>query len=164
MRLPSGQMPVALFDGPDAEQYLALMEPNAGSVYAWGDDDSGQLGVGSYADSTHWEASDMPAGRIADRSGGGAERQLRRQLDGSALRFWAGREAGQLGNGTTMNVTKPVETDMPAGVVATAVAAGWNQALALASHGAVYAVGTQQVRGTGRRHGPRTATSPYSSA
>ena len=40
-----------------------------------------------------------------------------------------------------MNVTKPVETDMPAGVVATAVAAGWNQALALTSTGAVYAWG-----------------------
>ena len=83
--LPSGQIPVALFDGPDAEQYLALMEPNAGSAYAWGDDDSGQLGVGSYTDSTHWEASDMPAGRIATAWRGRATATSSARRDSSTL-------------------------------------------------------------------------------
>ena len=138
--LPSGQIPVALFDGPDAEQYLALMVPNAGSVYAWGDDDSGQLGVGSYTDSTHWEASDMPAGTIATALAVGQSDSYVVSSTGRLYAFGSGQD-GQLGNGTTMNVTTPVETDMPPGVVATAVAAGWNQALALTSTGAVYAWG-----------------------
>ena len=87
----------------------------------------------------HWEASDCRRnGR--DRSGGGTERQLCRHLDGTALRFWLWSvwPAGQRNH---HECDETGEDRHARRSVATAVAAGWDQALALTSTGAVYAWG-----------------------
>jgi alpha-tubulin suppressor-like RCC1 family protein len=139
--LPPGETPVLVNDGPDAEQYLVLMVPSStGAVYAWGDDDSGQLGVGSYVDSSKWEASEMPAGTQSVYVTAGQSTSSAVTTTG-AVYAWGYDFDGQLGNDSTVNTTVPVETDMPAGVITTTVAIGWDQELALTSTGSVYAWG-----------------------
>lgn len=115
----------------------------AGAVYAWLDDDAGQLGnglVGPQYDSPTPIPSEMPAGTTSVAVAAGQSHSLAVTSTGAVYAFgFNGR--GQLGNGTTTNSAVPVKTALPAGVTVTAVAAGWDQSLALTSTGSVYAWG-----------------------
>ena len=57
------------------------------------------------------------------------------------LYSWGYNVDGQLGNGTTTNAGTPVKVSLPAGVTATAAAAGANHSLAVGSDGKLYAWG-----------------------
>ena len=112
----------------------------SGAVYAWLDDDAGQLGIGSYVDEPTPVPSDMPEGTNSTAVAAGQSHSLAVTSIG-AVYAWGFDHQGQLGNDSTVNTTTPVLTDLPPGVTVTAVAAGWNQSLALTSTGAVYAWG-----------------------
>jgi alpha-tubulin suppressor-like RCC1 family protein len=115
----------------------------AGAVYAWFDNDAGQLGIGQCCvqfDSTTPVKSMMPSGTTSIATAAGQSHSLVVTSTGLVYAFgFNGR--GQLGDGTKTSHDAPVQTSMPAGVMATAVAAGWDHSLALTSTGAVYAWG-----------------------
>lgn len=121
----------------------ARASSSAGAVYAWLDNDAGQLGIGTIGpqfDSKTPVPSDMPSGTTSTGVAGGQSHSLAVTSTGAVYAF--GRNGrGQLGDNTTTNSYVPVRTSIPAGVTVTAVAAGWDQSLALTSTGAVYAWG-----------------------
>jgi alpha-tubulin suppressor-like RCC1 family protein len=115
----------------------------AGAVYAWFDDDAGQLGnglVGPQYDSPTPIPSQMPAGTTSVAVAAGQSHSLAVTSTGAVYAFGF-NGSGQLGNGTTTNSVVPVQTTLPAGVTVSAVAAGWDDSLALTSTGSVYAWG-----------------------
>jgi alpha-tubulin suppressor-like RCC1 family protein len=120
--------------------------PVSGAVYAWGDDDAGQLGVGTISTSGHNhdaavpEASDMPAGTTSDALAAGQSHSLFVTTAGVVYATGFNKD-GQLGTGNNVATTSPVPADLPADVDITAVAAGYKQSLALSSSGTLYAWG-----------------------
>jgi alpha-tubulin suppressor-like RCC1 family protein len=119
----------------------------AGAVYAWFDNDSGQLGIGKCCvqfDSQTPVATLMPSGTTSIATAAGQSHSLVVTSTGAVYAFgFNGR--GQLGDGNNTNVDAPVQTSMPTGVTATTVAAGWDQSLALTSTGALYSWGYNNV-------------------
>jgi alpha-tubulin suppressor-like RCC1 family protein len=113
---------------------------SAGSVYAWLDNHFGQLGNGTTTNSSIPVASAMPAGTTSTAVAAGRSHTLAVTSTG-AVYAWGNGGHGQLGNGSTANVTTPVKSSLPAGVTATTAAAGWDQSLAVTSTGALYAWG-----------------------
>ena len=124
--------------------------PVAGAFYAWGDNDAGQLGVGVLADAANkWKGDSlnneewvhMPAGSQTVAMAAGQSHSLAVTTAGSV--FATGYNAdGQLGTGNRTATVSPVATALPAGVRATAAAAGYKQSMALSAAGAVYTWGS----------------------
>ncbi len=120
----------------------------SGALYAWGDDDAGQLGVGTIADAAnHYDTdaaipewSHMPAGSETLTAAAGQSHTLVVTIGGVAYATGYNFD-GQLGTGNTVNTTSPVRVDMPAGVRFDAVAAGYDQSMALSAQGGVYTWG-----------------------
>ena len=115
----------------------------AGSVYAWFDDDAGQLGIGIVGPQYSTlvpVATKMPAGVSSVAVASGQSHSLAVTSTGGVY-AWGFNGSGQLGNGGTANQSVPVKVAVPSGVNVTAVAAGWDQSLALTSTGAVLAWG-----------------------
>jgi RHS repeat-associated protein len=129
------------------EHSLALT--TAGSVEAWGGNQFGQLGDGSFTgpttcfdelpcSPTPQEVSEI--GNATAIAAGGAH-SLALLTDGT-IRAWGKNTEGQLGNGKTTNSDLPVKVTGISG--ATAVAAGDAHSLALLSNGTVMAWGWNQ--------------------
>jgi alpha-tubulin suppressor-like RCC1 family protein len=116
---------------------LALLSD--GTVMAWGENESGQLGDGN----TNEADAPVPvkglAGVTAIAAGG--EYSLALLSDGTVMAWGAG-EHGQLGNDRTINSDVPVNVKDLTGV--TAIAAGGEHALALLSDGTVMAWGNNE--------------------
>ena len=114
---------------------LALMRN--GTVEAWGDNDSGQLGNGSTA-----AESESPvlvhglSGVVAIAAG---EEQALALLSNGTVMAWGNNERGQLGTGTKTNANEPTEVKGLTGVKA--IAAGGQFSLALLEGGTVKAWG-----------------------
>jgi alpha-tubulin suppressor-like RCC1 family protein len=120
------------------------------TVWAWGGNDSGQLGDGTLGNHlTPEPVTGIGASSIAGISVG-EKFAVVLGGDGSVW-AWGADDAGQLGNAPTASpVTRPVETTgMDSGI--TQVSAGANHVLALKSNGTVLAWGdnTQGELGTG---------------
>ncbi|MGH9081230.1 MAG: hypothetical protein ACRDYE_14360 [Acidimicrobiales bacterium] len=111
-----------------------------GAVYAWFDNDAGQLGIGSYTDSQVPVPSQMPAGTTTTAVAAGQSHSVALTSTGTVY-AWGRDHEGQLGDNNMLNTTVPVQVALPAGVTVTAIAAGWDQTLALTSTGAVYTWG-----------------------
>ncbi|MCL2818317.1 MAG: hypothetical protein FWD41_01095, partial [Actinomycetia bacterium] len=106
-----------------------------GSLWAYGYNNSGQLGVGSHAtQSLPVEVSDLAdsgqLGAVTAIAAGGSH-SLALDAQG-ALWAWGANANGQLGIGTTVEQTRPVKLDTPADKVLTAFAAGRQHSLAFA--------------------------------
>ncbi len=115
---------------------LALLAD--GSVVAWGNNASGQLGNGTTTSSAAPVAvSGLAAGVISLAAGGAHSLAIR--ADGT-LAAWGDNTFGQLGDGTTLNRNAPVTVTALGNRVAR-IAAGANHTLALKSGGALYAWG-----------------------
>ena len=113
-----------------------------GSVWAWGKNDYGQLGLGSYAPYFY---PTKVAGLSAVRAvAGGAYHSVAAKQDGTVW-AWGYNGYGQLGDGTTDQRLAPVQVPGLSGVVA--VAAGDYHSLALKSDGTVWGWGDN---GSGR--------------
>jgi len=106
-------------------------------LYSWGYNADGQLGNGTTTNETTPVKVSLPAGVTATAAAAGGDHSLAIGSDGK-LYAWGNNSEGQLGNGTTVSSSTPVVVSMPAGVTATAVAAGQSHSVALGSNGAVY--------------------------
>jgi alpha-tubulin suppressor-like RCC1 family protein len=117
---------------------LALRED--GTVWAWGDNQFGQLGTGSSADSS------LTPVQVAGLSGvraiaGGYSHGLALREDGTVW-AWGRNVNGELGNGTTTDSLTPVQVVGLSGVTAIS---GSYHSLALRSDGSVWAWGDNQL-------------------
>ena len=134
-------------------QLAAASTPPApsGAVYAWGDDDAGQLANGNVTvkghnyDEKSPEPADMPAGTLAVSLAAGQSHSLAATTTGSVF-AWGFNGNGQLGTGNTNATTLPVPVAMPPGANVISVAAGFKQSYALTSSGTDLRLGLEQGR------------------
>jgi alpha-tubulin suppressor-like RCC1 family protein len=128
----------------DHEHALALLSD--GTVVAWGENGSGQLGDGTHTRRTvpvsvcavGEKAPCAKALSGATAIAAGEDFSLALLKDGTVV-AWGENELGQLGNGTTTNSRVPVAVKELSG--ATAIAAGRRHSLALLNDGTVVAWG-----------------------
>jgi LPXTG-motif cell wall-anchored protein len=114
---------------------------STGQVLAWGDNSAGQLGNGTFDDSTVPVEVSLPAGTTVAALDSGDDYVVALTSTGRVV-TWGYNQWGQLGNGTTgVDSNVPVDVELPAGVVVTAVSSGAGHGLALASTGEVWAWG-----------------------
>lgn len=113
---------------------------STGQVLAWGQNDVGQLGDGSFTNSTVPVNVQLPAGTTVTAIAVGDDHILALTSTGQVL-AWGYNEWGQLGNGTTEESNVPVPVDLPDGTTVTAISAGAGHSLALTSTGQVLAWG-----------------------
>jgi len=114
-----------------------MIEKTDGTVWAWGENYSGQLGDGTRTDrSTPVQVSDL-SDVIAVSAGGGYSLAL--ESDGTVW-AWGGNNQGELGDGTITGRSAPVQVMDPADNII-AVSAGHRHSLALESDGTVWAWG-----------------------
>lgn len=119
--------------------------PPAGTVLAWGINDVGELGVGSSPlVSDVPVAARLPVGTTVTAVAAGDDDSLALTSAGTVL-AWGENRDGELGDGSTVNRFTPVAVQLPAGVLVTAIAAGFSHSLALTSDGRVLAWGDNSV-------------------
>ena len=141
--MPAGVPAGFKFTAVAAAGYSAYALGSDGNIYAWGSNNTGQLGNGSTANSSvpvPVNTSNLPAGvtftAVAAGYGVGS--------DGN-LYAWGNNDYGQLGNDSTIQSLVPVQVNMPAGVpdgfTFTAASAGMSFGYGLGSDGNIYAWG-----------------------
>jgi len=107
-----------------------------GTVWAWGANNSGQLGNGNNTNSnTPVQVSSLTG--ITAIAGGGSH-TLALKNDGTVW-TWGNNNSGQLGNGNNTNSNTPVQVSSLTGIIA--IAAGSSHSLALKNDGTVWAWG-----------------------
>ncbi|WP_425605035.1 InlB B-repeat-containing protein [Bombiscardovia apis] len=112
-----------------------------GRIYAWGKNDSGQLGDGSTNNHVVPMVVNTPAGVKYRQVVAGPNTSFALGSDNHWY-AWGANTSGQLGNGTTTNQLTPVAISMPTGVGAyTQISPGENHTLALGDDGTAYAWG-----------------------
>ncbi len=119
-----------------AGYYHSLARKTDGTVWAWGDNQYGQLGDGT-------TTPRLTPVRVMDLDGvaavaGGYYHSLARKTDGTVW-AWGGNQDGQLGDGTTTGRTTPVRVLNLDNIIA--IAAGNTHSLALRADGTVWAWG-----------------------
>src|SRR3989337_684289 len=107
-----------------------------GDVQAWGDNQYGQLGDGTFVDSS----IPLQAGGFVDvvEVSGGAFHTIILRKDGTVW-AWGGNNAGQLGDGTKIDSPVPVQVSGLANVVA--IDGGISHSIALKNDGTVWTWG-----------------------
>ncbi|WP_019871412.1 RCC1 domain-containing protein [Salinispora oceanensis] len=137
VRFPPGTVITAVAGG--GVHSLALT--SAGTVFAWGDNSSGQLGDGSTTNRSTPVVVGLPVGTIATAIAGGGSHSLAVTSAGNA-RAWGNNFVGQLGDGSNINRDASVHVRLPPGTTVTAVAGGLTHSLALTSVGTVLSWGS----------------------
>jgi alpha-tubulin suppressor-like RCC1 family protein len=134
--LPNNVMATAIAGG----EFHSLALMSDGTVWAWGDNFTGELGNGTTnASSRPVEVRGLPNKAIAIAAGD--YHSLALTSDGTVW-AWGLNATRQLGNGTINYSSSPVEvTGLPNNVMATAIAGGAGHSLALMSDGTVWAWG-----------------------
>jgi alpha-tubulin suppressor-like RCC1 family protein len=142
---------------------LALKDD--GTVWAWGDDQFGQLGDGGEVQPDPYAAPLGPV-QVGGLTGvtkiaAGLTHSLALKSDGT-LWAWGDNSFGELGDGTTRALdwpdrSTPVKVSGLAGVVA--IAGGYDQSLAVTGDGAVWAWGSNTGMGGGP-YGPYSGKYP----
>jgi len=108
-----------------------------GTVWAWGDNEFGQLGVGTRIDS----AMPVQVSGLADVTAIVAgDRHTLALKDNSTVWAWGDNRSGQLGDGTTIDSTTPVQVSGLTDV--DAIAGGGSHTIALKNDGTVWAWGS----------------------
>ena len=127
-------------------------------AFAWGLNDSGQLGDGSGPKPDHQPIPvriAVPAGVTFTHVAAGTAHSLAIGNDGGTY-AWGANEAGELGTGDTTTRTTPVRVSTPAGVTFVSIAAGGYHSLAVGDDGKTYAWGRNDhgQLGEGYHHEP----------
>ncbi len=109
-------------------------------MYAWGDNNRGQLGDGTTTNRTTPTLVTALSGQTVTAVAGVVYHSFALTSTG-AVYAWGYNSSGQLGDGTTTNRSTPTLVTALSGQTVTAVAGGDSHSLALTSTGAVYALG-----------------------
>lgn len=123
-----------------AGQEHSLALTSTGTVLAWGGNGGGQLGNGTYNNSTIPVTVILSPGTTVRAVAAGRFHSLAVTSAGAAL-GWGSNSAGQLGNGTNTSSNIPVAVSPPMGTAFTAIAAGEDHSLAITSAGTALAAG-----------------------
>jgi len=116
-----------------------------GRVYSWGQNSSGQLGLGSTNIQFSPVLVPFSTNIVAWRVAAGSTHSLLLDSFGR-LCSWGSNGSGELGNGTTNNQNIPQPVALPQGVTAwSAIAAGNRFSVALGDDGKIYAWGRNNV-------------------
>jgi hypothetical protein len=128
------------------EHSLALL--SNGTVMAWGENESGQLGTGNFNESDVPVAVKGLSGVVAIAAGGAFSLAL---LKSGTVMAWGENEFGQLGNGGVKTSDAPVAVKGLSGV--SAISAGADHSLALLKSGTVMAWGDDEFGQLGEEGG-----------
>ena len=123
-----------------AGETFAVALGSDGNVYAWGQNNYGQLGDGSTVNDSIPVMVKMPSGITAKQVFAAPFFALAIGSDGNVY-SWGSNSTGNLGDSTKTNSSVPVMVKMPAGITATAISAGSSYGLAIGNDGNVYAWG-----------------------
>lgn len=130
----------------------ALME--SGAYYDWGYNRTGQLGVGSTADSPFPDHVILPSAvtQVFQGGSGPDNGQTQAILTNGSQWAWGSGRWGQLGNQSTGNEHLPVQITLPNGANAASVASGGYASYAVDTSGGLWAWGRNNdgQLGTGR--------------
>ena len=131
-----------------------------GSVWAWGSNDSGQLGDGTRTNRS--SPVQVPGLTSVVAVAVGDAHSIALKSDGSVW-AWGKSESGELGDGTTTERQSPAQVPGLTGVVA--VAGGGERTLTVRSDGSVSAWGNNDLGGDGdgtfaQRHSPVLVVNP----
>ncbi|BDR53582.1 hypothetical protein KIM372_14890 [Bombiscardovia nodaiensis] len=110
-----------------------------GHVYAWGANNTGQLGQNDTAARTGPVEVRLPADKVFTTVAAGSQQGFAVSAQGQVYAW--GANSGQLGDGTATDRATPVVFVLPTGVKAVSVAAGSNHSLVLADNGHIYTAG-----------------------
>lgn len=135
-QLPAGVRATAI----SAAYRTNLMIGSDSKLYAWGDNNYGQIGDGTYALKNSPVVIRLPGGATPTLIAAAQNHSLALGNDGK-LYAWGQNDAGQLGDSTNTNSPSPVEVALPAGTQVTAIAAEGYANLALTSDCKLYAWG-----------------------
>ena len=137
--MPSG---VTKWTAVAAGAYHSLAIGNDGNVYAWGQNNFGELGDNSTTDSHVPVMVTLPAGATPTQVFAGANCSMALCSNG-VLYAWGRNSMGQLGDGTETDSHVPVKVKFPSGVTSwTAVACGGYHVMAIGSRGNLYSWGS----------------------
>ncbi len=136
VQLPAGVTITAVAAGGQA----TLAVTSAGQVYAWGDNQYGQLGDGTTTDSHTPVLVHLPKGTVATAVAAGDGDSLAVTSTGQVY-AWGNNHYGELGDGSTVNRLRPARVALPHGTKAVSVTASYNYSMALTSTGSVLAWG-----------------------
>ncbi|MBO3735699.1 RCC1 domain-containing protein [Glycomyces niveus] len=137
VQLPAGTTVTAIEAG--AGHSLALTAE--GTVFAWGDNDFGQVGDGTTTERTTPVEIPLPDDATATMIAGGDDHSLALTSSGELL-AWGYNGGGQIGDGTTTTRTSPVSVHLPADTEVAAIAgASGFQSFAITANGELLAWG-----------------------
>src|ERR1700722_8987360 len=134
--LPTGVTAKAIAGGNSTAYAIG----SNGKLYAWGDNNDGQLGNGTTIRSDTPVQVSLPTGVTPMAIAGGYHSGYAVGSDGK-LYSWGENTYGELGDATTTSSDTPVQVSLPTGVTATAIAGGSNTGYAIGSDGKLYAWG-----------------------
>ena len=111
-----------------------------GAAYCWGDNFSGQLGIGNLVTSHSPQLVSMPSGITFSSIHAGSISTCAQTSNGSPY-CWGSNVRGQLGLGNTDDQTTPQPVIMPAGVTFDRLVTGGNHVCAIADNSSLYCWG-----------------------
>ena len=112
-----------------------------GELYAWGANDSGQLGDATFTGRSAPVRAQSPIGVTFVQISAGARHSIALGSDGNVY-AWGSNQLGQLGNGTYSFSAVPALVSVPDGITFTQVDASESLSAAIGSDGAAYVWGT----------------------
>ena len=115
----------------------SLAVSRTGTVYGWGRDLHGELGDGGWLNRSVPVAAALPPSVVVKAVAAGGAHSLALTSTG-AVYSWGFDGSGRLGAGSFTTDRGPLRAQLPAGLTATAVAAGAASSAALMSNGSVY--------------------------